>query len=509
MLVAAAAFAYRRLFLFNPGLNDPTEIEPFEAWFFSPSGASPLLIYALTGWFTIRRALGLPGESAGPGPAATALGVAGVMAAAGLVLWGHYTSAFQVLAPSLAIGLVSAGLLLRGLEGGRALLMPAGFLTLLGTPIPPPLLNAILYPMQIWTAEVATEVVRLLGYAAQQSGDQIVTSWATFQVIETCAGLRAIQTLLMAAFVYGELVGLRRRRRLILILMAPAIGIAVNLGRVLLLVFKPVPESQPEHSMQGVLMLIVGVVLLWGLDEAMDRIAKGRDAEDGDPETRGEGHRVEGRLSLWRMSGLTGLLVVTGVWSSLLEPWTPTSLPGSDVHAIPRELGQWVTDQEPLAVDREYLGSVRFSSRTWRRYQRGDESVTLFIGANDRLRRDRSLVSDKTVTLESGSFVVGEPLGIADSDASGLEKLVQVRTREGQTLLVRHGYQNTSGLWVETFRSAFGLDRGPKRRTLPARVLRIATPLEPSPGGLDRARRRLEAFSALVHDEIEKLPTDG
>jgi exosortase len=509
-LAAAGAFVYHRLVLFDPNLYSPSEVGPVEDWFFSPQAASPVLIYALTFWFVVRRAPRLSRDRMGIG--ASLLGASGLFAAMGLVLWGHYTLAFQVLPPSLALSLISGGLLLGGFDGGRLLLMPALFVLLMGTPIPPPVLNRVLYPMQLMTAEVSVAVVRWLGFAVQQLGEQIVTPWATFQVIETCAGLRAMQTLVMAAFVYGELLDLHVRRRVILIGIAPVLGLVINLLRVLLLVFNPVPESQPEHTWQGIGMIVIGVLALWGVDEGMDFLRGGRQEHgQGDSQSGAQGS-LETAPQAGRVGALAAVLALVGVSSLAVEPWTPTPLPGKSVHAISRELDGWKMGQETIPVDDEYLGSVRFSSRTWRLYGREgmgrDEWVSLFAGMNDRVLRSRGLVSPKTLTLEAGSVVLPEPRERLESGGSrGIERVV--RTRRGQTWLVHHWYEETAGFWAETWRSMWALDRGPWRRKRPSRVYRIATPLEPSTGGLEGARARLRDFSGALRRELAKLNEAG
>lgn len=500
----AAVLAYRALFFFDPGLNAPSEIEPLEGWFFSAAGEFPLLILALTAWLTMRRIPDLRSDRAGL--ASTLLGASGLIVAAGILGWGYYTAAYQVLSLSLGILLVSSGLFLGGIPGARALMMPAAFVVLLATPIPTPLLNYLIYPMQIWTAEVVTTIVRLSGFAIRQSGDLILTPWAIFQVIETCAGLRAVQTLVMTAFIYGELVGLRFSRRIALILIAPLVGLTVNVARVLLLVLNPTPESQPDHSIQGVVMLIVGVFMLWGIDETLDRWWTGeskKERADGAGRTMDDG-RAGSHSSLARVWIATALLFLTALGSAAIVPWTSNGSAGGTVHSIPREIGDWKMDRALLPVDEDYLASVRFSSRTWRRYEREDEVVTLFAADNDRLRRTTALVSEKTRTLQAGSFVLDEPL-VIQSDGEWNLSEITVQTKEGNVWLVHHGYEHIGSVWAETLRSALALDRGPWRRSIPSLVVRTATPLGAGPAGKREARRRLAEFETHLRPEIDAI----
>lgn len=503
-LAFATLFAYRQLFLFDPNLQTPTEIDPVEDWFFASSGGtSSLLIYALTAWFVARRRRVLFEASDEPGLPTTAIGASGILFAIALLVWGYYTAAFQVLPLSLAVLLVSLGFFLGGGSGGRRLLMPAAFLFVLGTPIPPPLLNHIIYPMQLATAEVCSSIVQFLGYAVLQSGDLIITNWAIFQVIETCAGLRSTLTLVMAAFVYCELSNLTGGRRLSLILIAPVIGLIVNIMRVLSLIFIPVPESQPEHSLQGIVMMVAGVLILWALDETMSFVTDKRGNSKSEPKPDSEESHVV-PTAQWRIWALTVVLTAAGVSSMAVEPWTIDRRDFENIHQLSREIGPWRTGQDPLVVDAQYLGSVRFSNRTWRQYSQGNESVSLFAGTNDRTQRVAGLVSEKTKTLNAGSFLVKDSPVRDLSNELDIRSVV-VRTRDGTTLAVHHWYENTKSFGIEILRSMFAIDRSPWRRTEPARVVRLATPAGVTPHDLEAAEERLQKFSKLVRTEMRKI----
>ena len=58
------------------------------------------------------------------------------------------------------------------------------------------------------------------------------------------------------------------------------------------------------------------------------------------------------------------------------------------------KLGEWKLT-ENMPVKYAFLGSVRYSSTLYRDYSTKNESVSVFIGTDDRLRRHRSLLSDK------------------------------------------------------------------------------------------------------------------
>jgi exosortase/archaeosortase family protein len=336
-----------------------------------------------------------------------------------------------------------------------------------------------------------------------QSGDLIITNWSIFQVIETCAGFRMILTLVMAAFVYCELMNLKPARRIALTLAAPVIAIGANYVRVVALIFYPVPESRPEHSIQGIIMIVVGIVVLWISDEAIGFFSSKRKRADGKPINVPTPIQAEPTAS-WRIWTLAIILASAGLSSLAIEPWPKLRISHKSIHSLPREMGTWRTGQEPLVVDSQFLGSVRFSSRTWRRYSRDDHTVSLFAGINDRTQRVSGLISQKTKMLKAGSVLVRDHLAADDLKYPDVRSLI-VQTKRGATLAGRHWYENTEGFWTEVFRSMFALDQSPWRRKEPSRVIMISTPFDGTTDDFKIAEDRLREFSDLVRTELQKL----
>jgi hypothetical protein len=173
-------------------------------------------------------------------------------------------------------------------------------------------------------------------------------------------------------------------------------------------------------------------------------------------------------------------------------------------HDVPRDLGGWTMKPPALEGDEEFMGSTRFSSRTWRLYENDGAAVELYLGLNDRLRRYTGLVSSKTEVLRPGSRVASRrPLAVGWPGAVA-EELIVVDV-SGARWLVHHAYENVGSLWTETWRNALGLDRGPGRRRAPARVVRLATRTKADEGSIEAARRRLLAFRTELDDALERL----
>lgn len=495
-LGCALAFLYRQMAWLDLSLSPSEETDQLEDIFFSMGGTPPLLLVVITAWLIWnRREVLRPAESIPPRRLGTLTAAIGIFLAIVLRLWSAYVSGPQVLPLSLALLLLSAGLFLAGGRGARAMAFPALFVALLGTPVPPPILNHLFYPMQLFTAAAATAIVQALGYSALQSADLIVTPWALFKVIESCAGLRSSLTLVMGAFVYCELMQVSGQHRFWLIAAAPIIGLLVNVARVVFLVFLPVPEDQPGHTLQGIVMIVLGVILIWGLEEALRGWSLRRGDQEAAPLQDGAKEAPLGAANLggtptraWILAAVLALAAVGA--ERLPQYWIARPDRSTTTHAIPRDVGDWSTGQKSLIPDTRYLGSTRFSNLTWREYRSGDDQITLFAGDNDRIRRYTQLVSEKTKTLRPGTRLLeSRPL-----PAGAAGQAFFLAGFQGDRRYAEHWYENTANLAIETFRSALALDRGPGRRLKPSRVFQISTSVGNEPGDFERAQARVADF---------------
>jgi exosortase len=107
-------------------------------------------------------------------------------------------------------------------------------------------LVAVPWPMQLETelitrltrlsAEIATEVLNLLGMPAHNTGSLIQIGAELVGVDEACSGVRSLQTTIMSGLLFGEIYRLSASRRIVLLIGACMIAAAWNLGRTLVLV---------------------------------------------------------------------------------------------------------------------------------------------------------------------------------------------------------------------------------------------------------------------------------
>jgi len=496
-LAAVAAWTFRSLLLWDPRLEVRGGGEGVEGWFYATLGSAPGLILVLTAWLAWNRRdrwlAPQSGVSVRERMWALVFGIPSVALAA----WGHYVGAPELLVPALSFALLAVGAGWNGRVGLGALWPVAAF-ALLAHPLPAAAVNWILYPLQDLTAAWASASLDLLGIAHFRSGDRIETSLSHFQVIETCAGLRSIEILVMGAALYVELFYRSRRQALLLLGLSAPLGLVLNHLRVMAIMLIPYSEVATFHTLQGMVVLFLGVFAIAGIDWIDARLRGERVAR-----TRRPVRQPLERIEVRRIAVLMSALALLSALSAILPSWSPPPRPEPDPSVLAARLGEWTAS--PLKLDTVYLGSVRPSRWMNRRYvpDAGDadrEAVEVMLLENDRLNRFHDLLSRKTEVIGTGWGVVERrPLPIGPAGTPG-EELVERSSHESR--LVLHWRVGFAPTWQEIVRSALVLDLGPWRRPGRALVVRLSTPFDGTPEDEERARERLGDLARLVREDL-------
>jgi len=520
ILLALAALAYRGLAASAPsqaGLS-----REVEEWFFLPTETSPLVVVLLAGWLVYRRRERLAALAGSP-PAWLA---AGALFALGTVAfgWAQWTGARHLLAVALLATGLGAAALHFGRSGLRTVAVPA-LLLLFAVPLPPPLLAEVVYHFQLWTAEYAGRLLFLIGRAAYVSGDQILLADHHFAVIEGCSGMRSVQTLTMVALLMVELFGRRGWHAVALVAAAPPVAFALNGLRVLALILNPHSEVVAIHNLQGVAILLGGVVLLYGLDGLLARAARslspaapdaaaapGADGDGpagaADPADPAEPPEAAVAPAPWRLRARlsAAVLALQAVLSFAVAPW-PAPPPPKIVRAADLAPSADGWKAEPGHAELSFLGTTGYAERLDLRYTKGREEVELFALRGTLEQRDRTPLSPKTVAPGSGWLVERSgPLEGPGVPAGARAARWYVMRSGTRRVLVHHWYEGAQGALVEGARSLLALDGSPWRRRRDILALRLTTDV----GGvgarrLDRARERLARFEQAIAPDLERL----
>jgi exosortase len=491
-----AGIAYRELIGWDPGRDLAEE----GTTLFVPSNTSPAFILGLSALFLYQRIDRLRRATSFASPSGWGWTLLAV--AIPIYLWSIYTGATDLLLISLIPGVLGGAALLAGWSLARALLLPVAFL-IFAYPIPAVLTNMEVYAFQSGAASLSTWVLDLLGRPVVLEGDLIYTRDGIFEVIETCSGLRITETLTASAFAYGELVCKRRLHTAIIVILAPLLGFLLNSVRILMIIFDPFSVRASDHTIQGLVVIVVGVLCFALIEAVLLRVlplkpdSSSSSAEEPSPRSEDVAHLGIPRVSAqaWGV-----LLVVSGMASvSLWAPvWTSSAPPAIWEMVMPIQWKGWKA--RALEVDRTFLGSVFFSRRVYRRYEKDGVWVDTFAAKDERLQRDRSILSPKTALPGAGWSI--REMRSADFDWSpvGVDEIVA--SKRGERILIYHWREGSLGTARESLRAVLALENSPLRTPGELRVFRLATPLSSEPDALQRARDRLSEFGPALRDSV-------
>ena len=485
-------FACRALLRFQPATNLVVLSGQVEEFFFEPSDSSPLVVMGLSGWLVWRRRRRLARLWGAHAPILGTL--AWFALAVGIFGWSVVADVPELQAVALVPALLGATHVLCGRAGLRVVALPAAVL-LFAVPIPAPLMNWILWKLQIWTASFTELLIGGLGFDVLRSGDLLIMTDGLFQIIETCSGARSIETLGMLSVLMIELFGRRGRHALTLLVLSPFVAFLINGLRCVGLIFNPHADISSIHNLQGVAMLLGGVLLLYFLDGALEKV-----------------FRSPTPLSAWERAVRSGpasraplaprvatvfafsvcLLAVSFLPAS--EPVVPRAKRATEV--LPLELGPWRGQDQK--IDWLFLGKAKFAQTLHRRYSAGADAVDVFLGQADPSTRVRSYLSPKAAYPGAGWLTESESRG----QIAGREVTLRVLRKGANRRLVAHWFEGSPGLGTETARALIG--------RFPADALPIAVRLSTDlPSAQDdarlRARARIEYFAGLILPALDDL----
>ncbi len=496
LALALGALAYRPLFDVGSGLPS---VAALDRWLFRPAALPAPAVLASAAWLVWRRrarVLALPaGRAPGTAAALAALGV-------GAFVWALLTGAVDLLFPSLAAQLLGLAAMIRGHAGCRALALPA-LVLLLGIQIPTPLLEEIVWWLQLWSSAGSAWIVGQLGYEVVQSGVIIRNGEYTFHVIDGCSGHQGTQILLLVSILIRELFAQSGARQWLLVLLAVPLAFVLNLVRIAYIVIAPNPEAlagpEGQHASLGVFVVAVGTGTLYALGWWMSRRA---------PVERGaDGASPSEPLVPWKLA--TGWLGALALLSLLVTPFFGggRSL-DEDPIRFPEAASGWTSER--LIVHPRFMGVLPASQQIHRRFERearGLEVVELFVG------RETPVLPESSQLLASKLAQPGPDWKLVSSEERRLWLLdrsaeLSVSTRQSdEARAIAYTWRlRDRGLWRESWRAFLALESSPFRRERARTVVRILT-FAPHDGSiaLDRAKQRLDGFIGAFREELAAL----
>ncbi|HXV37679.1 MAG TPA: exosortase/archaeosortase family protein [Myxococcota bacterium] len=502
--LAATGIAYHSLLRWNPNPGAETHLGD---WLFSSEETTPQIYFLLAAALAFRNRRALRERMNGAG--APRLGLASLALGAAAYAWGHYTAAPDLLLVSFA--LVSLGAALSWFGPGFAAAWSIPCLVLaFAYPVPAVLANQIFYPLRLWTADQAAALLTLSGFSVFQEGNMIYGTDVAAHVIDSCSGLRAMEILTLAALFYVHWSPANRLRGWLLVALAPLVAYGFNLLRVCFIVRDPTSDLAATHTVQGWLTFLGALAAIVALDRLLGRLLPERPRAPLAP-PRPVAQRESAMRAFERASERAGarsiataaLLVALALIAVAAPRWAPSGAEAGEMHgpwvsptlALPLEMDGWAM-REAIPLDVEYLWPVQFTSFASQPYSRDAVIVDLFVGEDDRRRRDRSLLSRKNALPGRGWEI--ESRSRAELEAAGVS-VERVIARSGQRRIITYcWYEGIDGLGLEGLRALLATDQSPLRREQPARAIRIGTRIGAGASGVAEGERVLREFARAL-----------
>lgn len=493
--VALLSCAHRAALGFR-GNHEATDA--IESFFFEAGATVPALHYAAFAYVLWNRRFALAADSRNETRAASGYLAAGLAALLGLLVfaWSQRTGQLDLLIDSMTLWIVAGALWLGGWKRLGQFALPLAILWL-ARPWPPMLIHSIHFFLQTATADIVEFVLAPFGEWAR-SGHLLAFRGQLFHVIEGCSGFRSTMTLIFGTLVYADLFSRSRRQTLGLVALAAGLGLVVNVLRVLSIMLDPTSSVSQDHSIQGIIMIVVGVLAIAGIDMLADRWLWPKGSRAWRQEAAEKPLETNSGFVVPIASGC--LLVLLSLVSAsatgpAANPW--------QLHLIPSEIGDW-RQSKRLELDREFLGSVDFRDTIYREYTKGDRSVRLFIGSNNRRRRDKSGLSPKT-RLPGRGWEIASSDEIDTREGRPSIRLDRIRLRrrghEPHQVLVFHFRIGSRGPLEESLRWLTAYDLRADLRVIDPAVVRIDTPIVD--GNQARAQEVLISFLSALEGSFE------
>lgn len=473
-----------------------------EQFFFEANEAAGAPVLILSVWLFYRRSH-LRDLLRGPG--AIVAGMATMSLAAALYGWGAFTTSTDIQLTSIIFVLLGVVLLLGGRAGVRAYWLPILFLGF-ALPISPVLLAASIYPAQLLTAQLSGLMLNAMGVVSVVQGDQIVRPDNLFMVIETCSGVRTIVTLTMLTVLLIDLFERRGWHAAILIVLAPIVAFFVNGLRVVTLVLNPHSSIHSVHNIQGIAMLLVGLIVIYLVDGRLERMlgSVDPDAAAGDYGSIREGETATN-------SGTVRLVVVASFLVGMLAfarygpVWDVSrGLEEEPADLLARVFGE--DPKSPYAMDYNFVGSVHYLAHARHRVEIEGGVVEIHLGvANEQLRRF-SILTKRLAWPATGYEPIGEAF-VEIAEGGPLSRRMVLR-RGAQTVLSYSWIERRGNLVSEWFRQALALDRSPFARPERMLAIRLSTKIDRTDAQGEAARQRIRvAWDQLAPELVGYAPT--
>ncbi len=163
----------------------------------------------------------------------------------------------------------------------RALAFPLLLLAVM-VPLPTIVYNSIAAPLQLFASDVASQIAQAVGVSVFRDGNIIQLAGISLGVAEACSGLSCLSALVVGSLLLGYLLCTRTLSRMLLLVAAIPLAIAVNVLRVagtaLLADYNQAFAMGFYHAFSGWLVFLAGIAALYGVARIVHSLVDPREA---------------------------------------------------------------------------------------------------------------------------------------------------------------------------------------------------------------------------------------
>ncbi len=151
----------------------------------------------------------------------------------GLVLYilGITGAEFFTMRFSMVLVMLGIVYCLCGREMVKSVFVPVAFLVCM-IPIPSIVFNIVAFPLKLFAANIATNVIQFLSIPIVRDGNIIYLTDITLEVADACSGIRSLMSMIALGIAYAYLFQKSVIKRVILVIFIVPITIIANVARV-------------------------------------------------------------------------------------------------------------------------------------------------------------------------------------------------------------------------------------------------------------------------------------
>lgn len=181
---------------------------------------------------------------------------------------------------SMVITLAGIVIYCYGYDVLKVVQVPIAYLIMM-IPIPYILWNKVAFPLQLFSARISAEMIKMMGIPVFREGNILHLANTSLEVVDACSGIRSLTSLLALSGAFAFLARLSTFKKWILFLSAIPIAVLVNVVRLTITGCMAAwisPETAHGflHDMSGLIIFSTALILVYGVYRIEMKIEHGK-----------------------------------------------------------------------------------------------------------------------------------------------------------------------------------------------------------------------------------------